>query len=215
MKILVTAFDAFGGDSINPSSLVLEKLEDNFKGAKIEKLLIPTSFKKASQLLESYLEKNTFDYIICLGQAGGAKDIRVERVAINIDDARIKDNDNYQPIDKKIRERGENAYFSSLPIKAMVKRLQDENIPASLSNSAGTFVCNHLMYEALYLCNNFYKNTKAGFVHIPYIKDQVVEKENVAYLDFSIIFQAINYIIETCIEFHKKEDIIKTMGEIF
>lgn len=119
---------------------------------------------------------NKPDAIISLGQAGGRSCISIERVAINVDDAKIADNDGNKPIDKFIFEDGENAYFSTLPIKAMVEAIKAAKIPAEISNSAGTYVCNHLMYGILYKINKERLNIRAGFIHLPYIPSQVIEQ---------------------------------------
>ena len=171
MKILLTGFDAFNGEKINPSSLILEKLDDNIDGHEIEKLMLPTSFYKVKDLIEEKVLAFKPDIIISLGQAGGRSEITVERVAINIADASISDNDGKKPIDEKIRLDGENAYFSSLPIKAIVENLRENEIPASVSNSAGTYVCNFVMYNDLYLAEK-YKDMAAGFIHVPYFPAQ-------------------------------------------
>lgn len=113
------------------------------------------------------------DIVLCIGQAGGRYDMTVERLAINVDDARIEDNEGNQPIDIPVFEDGENAYFSNLPIKAMVEEIKGQGIPASISNSAGTFVCNHIMYGVLYHINKTYKNMRGGFIHVPFINEQV------------------------------------------
>lgn len=146
MKVLITGFDPFGGEKINPSFEAVKKIQDKVSGAEIIKAQIPTVFKKSIEEVERLITTHEPDVVICVGQAGGRFDITVERVAINIDDARIEDNEGNQPVDKKVFRDGENAYFSNLPIKAMVSEMKNNNIPASLSNTAGTFVCNHIMY---------------------------------------------------------------------
>ena len=122
------------------------------------------------------IEKEHPDVVLCIGQAGGRFDITPERVAININDARIPDNEGNQPLSGPIFEDGENAYFSSLPIKAMVAEIRKADIPASVSNSAGTFVCNHLMYGVLYTIAKKYPSMCGGFMHVPFITSQVVNR---------------------------------------
>ena len=151
MKILITGFDPFGGESVNPALEAVKKLPDTILGQEVIKIEIPTVFRKALEKIEENIEKHNPDVVISVGQAAGRFGITPERVAINIDDARIQDNEGNQPIDFSIYEDGENAYFSNLPIKAMVKEMIDNGIPASVSNTAGTFVCNHVMYGILYL----------------------------------------------------------------
>lgn len=117
------------------------------------------------------IEREKPDAVLCIGQAGGRFELTPERVAINVDDARIKDNEGQQPIDVPIFEDGENAYFATLPIKAMVKSIREAGIPASVSNCAGTFVCNHLMYGVLYILAKKYPGVRGGFMHVPFIPD--------------------------------------------
>ncbi|NLY47205.1 MAG: pyroglutamyl-peptidase I [Tissierella sp.] len=178
MKVLITGFDPFGGENINPAYEAIKGLEDNISGMKIIKKEIPTVFYKSIEMLEKLIIDENPDLVICVGQAGGRFDISLERVAINIDDARIKDNDGNQPIDERIFEDGENAYFSSLPIKRMAMKIREAGIPANISNTAGTFVCNHIMYGLLYLIDKKYPDIRGGFIHVPYLPEQVVSKGN-------------------------------------
>ncbi len=214
MKILLTGFDAFNGEKINPSSLILEKIPDEISGNKIEKLLLPTAFYKVADLIERKIVASKPDIIISLGQAGGRSEITVERVAINIADASIADNKGMRPIDEKIRWDGENAYFSTLPIKAIVENLRQENIPAAVSNTAGTFVCNFVMYNDLYLGEK-YKNISAGFIHVPYLPAQVLDKRGVSSMNLEDMVKAIEIVIKTSIEYLGKEDLEKAEGRIY
>lgn len=197
MKILMTGFEAFDGEKINPSWEVLKKINVNLKNVEIRKIQIPTAFKKSFEKLLEEIKNFNPDYVICLGQAGGIADIHLERVAINIDDARIPDNLGYKPEDEIIFEDGENAYFCSLPIKKILNEIKNKDIPCSVSNSAGTFVCNHLIYSILYYINKNNLNIKAGFIHVPYIEQQILEKENTSYMELEKIVLAIETTIET------------------
>lgn len=213
MKILITGFDAFGGEKINPASLILDKIGDEIDGHRLEKLLLPTKFVGSADILEKKIIKTRPDIIISLGQAGGRTDITVERVAINIADASIADNDGKMPIDEKIRWDGENAYFSTLPIKAIVENLRKEEIPASVSNSAGTYVCNFIMYNDLYFADK-YKNISAGFIHVPYLPAQVLDKRGMASMSLENMVKAVKIIIKTSIAYKGKEDLAKAEGRI-
>lgn len=213
MKILITGFDPFDKDDINPSIELVKKIDEKIDNAQIFKVEIPTVFKKSGEILEENIKKIRPDVILCIGQAGGSPSISIERIAINIDDARISDNDGKKPIDEKIRLDGENAYFSNFPIKKIVDEIKKENIPAEISNSAGTFVCNHLMYEALYFAKK-YKNIKAGFIHIPYLPEQVLNKTNTPSMDLENSLKAINIALKTIIN-HKGEDVKISGGKIF
>ena len=180
MKLLLTAFDPFGGDAINPALEAVKLVADKIGRFDIVKLEVPTVFRKSIDKVAKAIEEEKPDVVLCIGQAGGRFEITPERVAINIDDARIKDNEGNQPIDTKIFEDGENAYFTTLPIKAMVEAIREANLPAAVSNTAGTFVCNHLMYGVLYTLAKNYPNIKGGFTHVPFIPEQVARRTPVA-----------------------------------
>lgn len=174
MKILLTAFDPFGGEKVNPALEAVKIVSDTIAGAEIVKLEVPTVFGKSIQTVAAAMEREQPDVVLCIGQAGGRFDLMPERVAINIEDGRIPDNEGYQPIDKAIFDDGEAAYFSPLPIKAMVQGIRDIGLPASVSNTAGTYVCNHLMYGVLYTIAKKGYAMKGGFMHVPFIPEQVV-----------------------------------------
>ena len=211
MKVLITGFTPFGGETINPAYEAIKGLEDTINGAHIIKREISTVFHKSIDELDSLIEVESPHIVICVGQAGGRFDITPERVAINIDDARIEDNEGNQLIDKKIYDNGENAYFSTLPIKAMVGKIREAGIPASISNTAGTFVCNHLMYGLLYLIHNKYPNIRGGFIHVPYSTEQVVFKGNVPSMNIEDITKGLNAAIEAALQY--KEDIKTVEGK--
>ena len=145
MKILVTGFDPFGKESINPAIEAVKRLDDEIANAQIIKLEIPTIAHTSLAVIKQAIEDHEPDMVLSIGQAGGRSDITVERIGINIDDYRIADNGHQQPIDEKIFADGPDAYFVNLPIKAMVKSIRSAGIPASISNSAGTFVCNQVV----------------------------------------------------------------------
>jgi len=177
MKILITGFEPFDGQSINPSLEILKSLKDVYHDVSILKLDVPTVFNQSIEKVCLAIDSWIPDVVIMLGQAGGRKEISIERVSINIDDASIPDNRGIKPLDSIIREDGEPAYFSSLPIKKLVNALRENNIPAGISNSAGTYVCNHLMYGVLHHIHMKNLNIKAGFIHVPFTHEQVLNKE--------------------------------------
>ncbi len=199
MKVLVTGFEPFGKETINPSLEVIKKLDDEIMDSQIIKLKLPTVFGKSIDILENALEKEKPDIVLCIGQAGGRDKITIERVAINISDARIPDNEGNEPIDEVIFEDGDTAYFSNLPIKKMVEEMKTNNVPAAISNTAGTYVCNHIMYGLLYNIDKKYPNIKGGFIHIPYIPEQVIEKANAPSMSLDNIVKGISIAIETAI----------------
>ncbi len=200
MKILVTGFDPFGEESINPAFEAVKKLPSTIANATILKLEVPTIFNKSIDKVLASIEKEKPEIVICIGQAGGRFGITPERVAINLDDARIADNDGNQPLGKKIADYGENAYFSTLPIKSIAHTLQKAGIPSSVSNTAGTFVCNHLMYGVLHHIKQQKLSTRAGFIHIPFLLEQVVNKADKPGFSLETLTRGIELAIETCIK---------------
>lgn len=205
MKILVTGFDPFGGESINPALEAVKKLPDTISGAQIIKQEIPTVFERSIKVLEDAIKEHEPDVVLSVGQAGGRYDITVEKVAINLQDARIPDNDEAQPIDKKVFEDGENAYFATIPVKAIVDNINKAGIPASVSYSAGTYVCNNIMYAGLYLINKKYPHIRGGFIHVPFIPEQAIGKKNAPTMSVSDITKALKEAIKTIVKY--KEDI--------
>ncbi|WDV45066.1 pyroglutamyl-peptidase I [Clostridiaceae bacterium M8S5] len=202
-KVLITGFDPFGGESVNPALEAVKKLPDMIMDYNIVKLEVPTVFKKSIDTLKKAIIKESPDIVLCIGQAGGRFTISIERIAINLDNARIPDNEENQPVDTPIYKEGKNAYFSNLPINAILKKLSDNNIPANISNTAGTFVCNHLMYGLLHMIENTFDNIKGGFIHVPYLPDQVIGRNNVASMSLENIVTALRLIIEASIENNK------------
>ena len=200
MKILLTAFDPFGGEPVNPSQEAVAAVSDTVAGAEIIKCVVPTVFGKSIDTVYAAMKKENPDVTFCIGQAGGRVGLTPERVAINLDDARIEDNEGNQPFDKVIREDGENAYFTSLPVKAMVNKIKEAGIPASVSYTAGTFVCNHLMYGVLYNISREFPNMKGGFMHVPFLHEQVLNRANTPSLSKDDIVKGIEAAITAIVE---------------
>ena len=225
-KLLLTAFTPFDGERINPALEAVKLVKDKIGNLEIIKLEVPTVFGKSIETVR---------------EAGGRAEITPERVAINLNDARIPDNEGNQPIDEPIFSDGENAYFSTLPVKAMVEAIRKEGLPSSLSNSAGTYVCNHLMYGVLYFVHNEYCShsvqylsdnnaqhksssllfseeerssaVKAGFIHVPYIPEQVKDKKEMPALPLSVIVRGLEAAIRA-VEEHES-DLKKAFGSEF
>ncbi|MEG0013617.1 MAG: pyroglutamyl-peptidase I [Cellulosilyticaceae bacterium] len=212
MKVLITGFDPFGGEAINPALEAVKGLPSQIGNIEVIKLEIPTVFGESLKKIEEAIESHNPDVVISVGQAGGRFGITPERVAINIDDARICDNQGNQPVDTNVYVDGENAYFTNLPIKAMTKAMGEAGIPASVSNTAGTFVCNHVMYGVLYMINKKYPHIRGGFIHVPYIPAQVTNKANMP----SMALQDITKGLEICVEVaaNQQEDICIAAGAI-
>lgn len=170
--ILVTGFEPFGGETVNPSWEVVKQLEGmTIDDCRVVTRQLPCVFGESLTVLNSAIDELNPNVVVAVGQAGGRVDITVERVGINVDDARIPDNRGQQPIDVAIVPNGPAAWFSSLPIKAMVAAMREKGIPASVSQTAGTFVCNHVMYGLLHKIRE-QADVKGGFIHIPYLPEQ-------------------------------------------
>ena len=188
--VLLTGFDAFGGDTINPSWLVAQALDgETIQGHLVVAAQLPTQFAASRKLLAALLRKHQPALVLCLGLAGGRAGLWLERIAINVQDARIADNAGAQPIDKPIVPRGPAAYFSTLPIKAMQRAIENQGVPVEISQTAGTFVCNSIFYALLHqLSFAAHKSPKnslvtqrgsqssqvpcGGFIHVPYLPNQ-------------------------------------------
>ena len=212
MKLLLTAFSPFGGEKINPSLEAVKLVKDKILETDIIKLEVPTVFGKSIKIVADAIEKEKPDYVLCIGQAGGRYGITPERVAINIDDARIPDNEGNQPIDRPIFADGEPAYFSNLPVKAMVEEIRKEGLPAGISNSAGTYVCNHLMYGVLYTLSKKYKGVKGGFIHVPFIPEQTVDKPDKPSMSLPDIVRGLEAAIRAVSR--NKEDVKSAEGSV-
>lgn len=170
-KILVTGFDPFGGEPVNPAFEAVKLLPESIAGVSVVKLEIPTVFTRSAMVVEEAIEREKPDYVLCIGQAGGRSAVTVEKVAINLAEARIPDNDGEQPFDTPLREDGDTAYFATLPVKAMVKRINASGIPALMSYTAGTYVCNSIMYNVLYLLDRRFPGVKGG-LHPRAVRDR-------------------------------------------
>lgn len=197
MKVLLTGFTPFNGEVINPAYEAIKLV--SISNATLIKVEIPTVFGKSINQLADILDKEQPDLVILVGQAGGRSSIQLERVAINIDDANIPDNEGQKPVDQPIVANGPTAYFTKLPIKAIHRALTDAEIPCQISNSAGTYVCNHLFYGLMHFINSRYPNMRGGFIHVPYIPVQVLNKPNQPSMNLNDIVKALELIIETTI----------------
>lgn len=170
--VLITGFEPFGGEQINPSWEVVSQLDNAILGGcRVVARQLPCVFGESLAVLNSAIDTLSPSVVLAVGQAGGRTDITVERVAINVDDARIPDNRGNQPVDVPVIPNGPAAWFSTLPIKAMVSAIREAGIPASVSQTAGTFVCNHVMYGLLHKLSSM-ADVKGGFIHIPYLPQQ-------------------------------------------
>lgn len=212
-KVLVTGFDPFGGEPINPaweSVKELAKIEsDQYK---VEVRQIPTVFDKSIEHLYAAIEETKPDIVLCIGQAGGRGDLSIERVAINVNDARIADNEGNQPIDTPIVEHGPAAYWSTLPIKSMVHELQQQGIPASISQTAGTYVCNHVFYGLMHYAAENKAAIRGGFIHIPYLPEQAARQSGQPSMALETIVKGLRVAIEAVIS--HDQDMVVSGGQI-
>jgi len=213
MRILITGFDPFGNESVNPAYEAVKLLPDTIAKAEIIKLEIPTVFNKCDVAVEEAIAKYSPDVVLSIGQAGGRFDISIERVAINIADGRIPDNDGYQPIDKSIREDGPAAYFATVPVKAMAEKVRGKGIPASVSYTAGSYVCNFIMYCVLHSIATKHPGMRSGFIHVPFMPSQGIGKPvNTPTMSIQTIAAALEAAVEAIVE--TKQDINTVEGAI-
>lgn len=198
--VLITGFEPFGGEQINPSWEVVSRLDNAIiAGCRVVARQLPCVFGESLHALNSAIDTLSPSLVLAIGQAGGRTDITVERVAINIDDARIADNKGQQPVDKAIVPVGPAAWFSTLPIKAMVTAMREAGIPASVSQTAGTFVCNHVMYGLLHKLSGQPK-VKGGFIHIPYLPEQAAAHPGAPSMAAETVRQALEVAIVTALQ---------------
>lgn len=201
MNVLVTGFDAFNSQSINPTEKIVSDLPKNIDNHTIYTLILPTVQYTSIELLMAEIETRSPDVVLMLGQAGGISNFHIERVAINVDDFRIPDNHGNQPIDTPIYSDGEAAYFSTLPIKTIVQTLNEVGYKSTVSNSAGTYVCNHLFYGCAYNINKLNKNIRYGFIHVPFETSQA--NDNQASLPLQTMVEAIVLCLQTILNTEK------------
>lgn len=199
--VLMTAFEPFGGETINPSWEAVRALEGKqIGGATIVIRQLPVVFSEVLHVLNQALEEVKPDAVLSVGQAGGRSDITVERIGINVDDARIQDNAGNQPVDEPIVAGGPAAYFSRLPIKAIVAAVREAGIPASVSQTAGTFTCNRVMYGLLHWLEQQRSPARGGFIHIPYLPEQAALHPGAPSMAVATIVQALEIAVKVTLE---------------
>ncbi|WP_109126291.1 pyroglutamyl-peptidase I [Dyella sp. C11] len=195
-RILLTGFTPFGNDDINPSWEAVRALDGKTLGGHhVVARLLPTAFADSERELTLAIDDVRPSILLGVGQAGGRSKLSIERVAINVQDARIPDNAGEQPIDEAVVVDGPAAYFSTLPIKAMLKAILAEGLPAEISNTAGTFVCNHVAYVMLHLAER-HRDLRAGFIHIPYLPSQAARFPNAPSMAKDDVVRALSIALE-------------------
>lgn len=199
--VLLTGFDPFGGDAVNPSWLAVERLRGEIlAGHRIETAQLPTAFERAPRALRTAIRRHRPALVLCIGQAGGRSAISFERVAINVIDARIPDNDGAQPVDAPVAKGGPAAYFSTLPIKSLRAALLAAGIPAEISQTAGTFVCNQVFYALMRsLARLPAPRPRGGFVHVPFLPEQVETRPGTPSMPLDTIVAGLRIAIGTAL----------------
>ncbi len=211
--ILLTGFEPFGGEAINPSWEVAHALDGALIGrARVVAHRLPCCFGEAAASLRMRLGELSPRWVLALGQAAGRSDFSIERVAINIDDARIADNAEAQPIDQPVVAGGPPAYFSTLPIKAMVAGLRAKGLPSSVSNSAGTFVCNHVFYALMHALRDA-AGVRAGFMHLPLLPEQAARQPAQASMPLDLMIRGVTGALDICVN-HLGDDLALSDGRI-
>ena len=189
-KVLLTGFEPFGKATLNPSAEIVKQIS----GDNIVTAILPVAYAQSAERLLELIAEHNPDVVICLGQAEGRTQITPEKVAINLDDARLPDNAGVQRSDVKILDDGPDAYFTSLPIKEMVDAAKAAGVPASVSLSAGAFLCNHVFYVAQ---NNFAgTKVRSGFVHVPLMDSQAPEFPGLATMPLDQMVKAVRAMLE-------------------
>lgn len=192
MKILFTGFDAFGGEALNPSWEAVSRLPDRLGNKEIVKIQLPTVFGAGAESLLQAVDDLQPDAVVCVGQAAGRGSISFERVAINLRDASIADNAGNKPCDEPVCAGGEAAYFSTFPVKKLVDAVNAAGIPAAQSLSAGSFVCNDVLYNLLRHTDT--SGILCGFVHVPALPEQAGPERNIPGMELSTIVRALEIV---------------------
>lgn len=212
MKILVTGFEPFDGASINPALEAVRRLPGTVAGAEVVKAELPVVFGRDREVLAAAVAEHRPDVVVCIGQAGGRTHVTPEFVGINYAHARIPDNDGNQPLAQPIVEGGPDAYFTKLPVHAMVERMRAAGIPAAVSYTAGTFCCNEMLYAVLHLCATAYPAMRGGFIHVPYATEQAASMgEGTASMPVETMVEGLTLALQAIVE-HPEGDVVGASG---
>lgn len=198
MRVLVTGFEPFAGASQNPSQAVVQRLSlTGIAGVDLRCEVLPVAFGRSAKMLTALIDDVQPQVVVALGQAEGRTQITPERVAINLDDARIADNDGVLRSESRIVHDGPTAYFSTLPVKDLVTDLAADGIPAAVSTTAGTFVCNHVFYAMQHHCHG--TGIASGFIHMPLMTEQLAEFPGLPTLPLTDLVRGIERAITVCV----------------
>jgi pyroglutamyl-peptidase len=191
-KVLLTGFEPFEGEKVNPSWLAVRRLDGRVvRGHQIVARKLPTAFGRSLAALRRHVRRIRPALVICVGQAGGRAEITLERVALNLEDARIPDNAGRQPRERPVVPGGPTAYWSTLPVRAIVRALQQRGIPAAASLSAGTFVCNHVFYGLMHDVAAQGGRVRGGFIHLPFLPAQAARHHDQPSLPLAMMAEAL------------------------
>jgi len=195
MRALVTGFEPFGGDGVNPSLEALDRLGSRVGPLDLATRALPVVYGAALSVLRETIAAVEPDIVLCTGLAGGRTELSLERLAINVDDARIPDNEGNRPIDRPVVAGAPAAYFATLPIKAAVAALREAGLPAAVSNSAGTFLCNHVFYGVMHAAATGPRRFRAGFLHVPYLPGQAARQPGTPSMALEQIVEGIEIVL--------------------
>ncbi|NMM51676.1 pyroglutamyl-peptidase I [Paenibacillus aquistagni] len=198
-RILLTGFEPFMKEAINPSWEAVRRLDgERIAGYEVSACELPTVFKRAQQVLLEQIKKLRPSVVICVGQAGGRAEITVERVAINLIDARIPDNDGEAPVDVPVADEGPAAYFASIPVKTIQHQLKQAGIPCQVSYTAGTYVCNSTFYALMHAIYSMQAQDeiRGGFIHIPFLPEQAAHHPGKPSMSLEVVIEALRKAIE-------------------
>jgi pyroglutamyl-peptidase len=212
MKALVTGFEPFDGEDLNPAREALRRLPSRLGPMALATWPLPTVFGQALEALEEAIAVTAPDIVLCVGLAGGRAALSLERVALNIDDARIPDNAGQQPIDRPVIAGGPPAYFTNLPIKAAVAALREVGLPAIVSNTAGTFVCNHVFYGLMHFVATRRPGLRGGFLHVPYLPSQAARHDGAPSMALEDVVRGIEIVLAVAAS--RRDDIAAAEGMI-
>lgn len=211
-RVLLTAFEPFGGEQVNPSQLAVQRLAaEGVDGIELRTAFLPVVYYDARDALRAAVEQHDPDLVVCTGQAGGRFGVTPEKVAVNRNDTAMPDNAGQAPIDEPIVADGPVGYFTGLPVAAIVEALHDAAIPASVSWTAGAYICNHVFYSLMHLIATERPGLRGGFVHVPYAHEQVVRRiDEQPSLSVDDIVAALRITVRTSVEV--REDVAVAVG---
>ncbi|MCX6085015.1 MAG: pyroglutamyl-peptidase I [Caldiserica bacterium] len=195
LTVLMTGFEPFGGEVVNPSWEAVRRLREDIGDVRVVRLLVPTTYAGSIETVTEAIDRLHPAAVVMVGQAGGRAELSIERVAVNCDDAQAPDNAGELHEDIPVVVQGPTAYLATLPVKQIVAGLRSAGFPAAVSNTAGLFVCNHLFYGVLHHIATHDLNTQAGFVHVPFLPGQVADKAGTPSMSLETIVAGLDRIV--------------------